>query len=76
MNDWKNYVTVAMNEKFDQVLQERADKCPFSAKYTQVWRRGDARLISAKSNVWLYDTRLLSAKSNIWLYSDTHLILP
>ena len=59
MNDWKNYVTVAMNEKFDQVLQERADKCPFSAKYTQVWRHGDTRPISVKSKIWPYSKTCL-----------------
>ena len=36
MNDWKNYVTVALNEKFDAVLMDRADKCFFSAKYAKL----------------------------------------
>ncbi|KAL8578780.1 hypothetical protein ACOMHN_045768 [Nucella lapillus] len=32
-NDWKNHVTVAVEEKFEQILQERAENCPYSAKY-------------------------------------------
>ena len=28
-------MTVALNEKFDEVLKDRADKCSFSAKYAK-----------------------------------------
>nr|KAG5691737.1 hypothetical protein BaRGS_010240 [Batillaria attramentaria] len=33
MNDWKNHMTVAISEKIDNILKERAGRCPFSAQY-------------------------------------------
>ncbi|XP_076434547.1 sulfotransferase 1C2-like [Babylonia areolata] len=35
MDDWKNHVTVALDEKFQHLLQERAERCPYSARYCQ-----------------------------------------